>query len=100
MGTQSHRVMILRGSSQQSSPAVSLEKGDFVICSDSVPRELQEIRSFVMDVIVYEIVFNPDDAVRSFLPPAQTILTKGHTHRTRRAGRNQRPRTKDLASIP
>ena len=45
-----------------------------MLCRGTAPQELQGVRRWTDTVAVYEIAFDPDEAVESFLPPRRSIL--------------------------
>jgi len=75
--TADHRVVI-RGVDGVLSENVAgnLKKGDLVLCG-ALEQKLTKVMSFVANVEVVELRFDPDDPVETFKAPRWGILTKG-----------------------
>ena len=59
---------VQRGGDFQTAPAEQLRSGDFVLCTEERPVQLQENpRHFRQRVEVYAITFLPDEHVEAFL---------------------------------
>ena len=75
--TASHRVAIWRQEGeQQHVPAKDLCANDIVCCSGGM-HELESIYRFSQATVVYEVEFDPDEDLETFLPPTEMILTRG-----------------------
>lgn len=89
--TADHRIVVPRGTQQQTIPAGHLKEGDTLSCSDGECK-LIEVRHVTTNVSVYQLTFAPDVPLETYYerPDAgSAILTKGTKHKqvnTRRGG--------------
>lgn len=97
--TDSHRVMVQRGSLPQTIPAGHLCEGDIVYCSKGKLEQLMEVNKYSQYGEVVEVTFRPDQPVEALFP---SILSKGHgwPKTTRRSRRKGDGGAEDLGSIP
>lgn len=122
--TATHRVIGLR---REGVPVLAggLRPGDSIFCSSGGQRKsekkLEGVWHFSQVVETFEVVFVPDEDLETFLPPSETILTRGSpppqrgetigdrplAHRGRRGGMCMRGRSwkerqenEDRGSIP
>jgi len=97
--TDSHRVMVQRGSTPQTIPAGHLREGDHVLCSKGKVEQLVEIKKYNQHGEVVEVTFRPDRPVEALSP---AVLSKGHgwPKTTRRSRRKVDGVAEDLGSIP
>ena len=103
--TSTHRIMVNRGGTQ-AAPASSLRKGDSVLCRGMVAKTVLAVRTFRHTVDVFQVAFDPDEPIESFLPPRDVILSLGHPRmpsHTWRGGMRPRaasPHADDQISLP
>lgn len=95
--TGSHRVLMQRKDSVQTSKACELEEGDFVMCASGLDlksgRALDECRPIIKEVEVVQVQFVPDKPVAAVHMPSSAILSHGQGQswgRTRRSGMGRR----------
>eukprot|EP00930_Biecheleria_cincta_P034384 TRINITY_DN23773_c0_g1_i1.p1 TRINITY_DN23773_c0_g1~~TRINITY_DN23773_c0_g1_i1.p1 ORF type:complete len:3127 (+),score=463.32 TRINITY_DN23773_c0_g1_i1:92-9382(+) len=117
--TNSHRILM---EGEGTKLAKDVRIGDKVLVTGKVPTSVTYIQTYTEECGVYQVTFDPDEPVESFLPPESTILSMGHAAeqrasgrgrgeagrgghvRTRRSGMNRRLErqqdTRDVQSIP
>ena len=89
--TADHRIVVPRGTQQQTIPAGHLKVGDTLSCSDG-DHKLVEVKHGTANFSVHQLTFTPDIPLETFYkcPDAgSAILTKGTKHKqvaTRRGG--------------
>lgn len=117
--TKSHRILMEGGRTKL---AKDVKHGDKVLVTGKVPVPVTYMYTYTAEVDVYQLTFNPDEPVESFLPPDSQILSMGYAAeqrasrrsggeagrgghgRTRRSGMHRRLErqedTRDVQSIP
>jgi len=100
--TSCHRVMVRKGNQAQPLPACSLRLGEHVLLAGNRFEELIKMEKVVRFVSVVDLAFNPDEAIETFPPARESILSKWRgTSRTRRGRKPNDPKAHDdYESIP
>merc|ERR1711971_1164582 len=86
--TACHRIMVQRGDQQIAIPAEALHNDDVV--SSRCVQKLTKKRCQKETTKTFEVKFNPDKSVETFMLPSNPILTRGQQDKkNRRSGMNK-----------